>query len=583
MKPLLFRHTLLLAACLLAGIAPLRSQSRDSVAIAYGTLPQQPEATGAGALLAPRSPIVPYPSEEEALAGGESAYVIPLNDWERDTVPGGTRFTTRFKVRYTWNNRAVLLRTEDVTSSFGIAVNGHPVGYSQTGSGNAEFDLTPWIRPDYNTVSLTVFDESVADRLENGREPVPAGFRAIRVISQPTVRIEDVFLTTSFGDGTCYIACDVAMQSHLLNPKAHAIGYELRSPSGEMVGRAQRTVNSTMLHCDTVRFVIPVPSPQLWNHETPYLYTLLVTNRNEGRLTECLAFRIGIRQTEVRDGGLLVNGSPVTLRGTRYAANENATLGIARLQALKREGYNCIIAAGRPQPDYLYTACDSLGLYVCDAADIDTSTQPKRITRGGNPSNDPAWCPSYLDRLRRMYTASHLHPSVVLYSPAHASRNGYCLYEGYLALKRWAPERPVWYDGADGQWNNDLPADVLHHAPDATAQRMPVEARVRVAEGCYTVELHNRMELTPLSVYYKVKARAGRNRTTRMSEVTLPGNGTVPVALDLPASSADEGKVQIELHIRKPVVRHDAAASVSRKVADLYETAKLVVPLPLAN
>lgn len=580
MKIRILPHTLLLA-CLLAAPALLCGQSRDTTATVYGPLAARPDSTGAGALLAPRAPLIPCATEEEALTGSPSPYVIPLNEWQRDTVPGGTRFTTRFKVRYTWNNRTVLLRTEDVSSSFGVAINGQPAGYCQTGSGHAEFDLTPWIRPDYNTVSLTVFDHAAASVLENGRESAPAGFRAASILSQPTVRIEDVFLTPTLGDGTCYIACDVAMQSHLLNPKACDIGYELLNPAGETVATARKTVHSTMLHCDTVRFVIAVTDPQLWNHETPHLYTLLLTNRNEGRLTECMAFRFGIRQPGCRDGVFLMNGRPVTLRGTRYAANENASLGIAHLQRLKREGYNCILADGRPQPDYFYAACDSLGLYVCDAADIDTSRQPERITKGGNPSNDPAWLNGYLDRLRRMYTGSHLHPSVVVYAPAHASRNGFCLYESYLALKAWVPETPIWYDGADSQWNTDLTAEALTAAPDPAAGREPVEVCVRPRDGRYAVELHNRMELTDLSLFYRIKARAGRLRSSRSGELLLPGNATTPILLDLPVVPAEEGKVQIELHVRKPVVRHEAADRTPRKVADLYQTSKTTVALPI--
>ena len=584
MKRRLLRLATLLTACLAAGSASLFAQPRDTVATTYGPLTARPEVTGAGRLLAPRSPLIPYETEAEALAGGISPYVIPLNEWQRDTVDGGIRLTTRFKVRYTWNNRAVLLRTEDVSSSFGVAVNGHPAGYSQTGSGRAEFDLTEWIRPDYNTVSLTIFDNSPAARLENGREPAPAGFGAAQIISQPTVRIEDVFIRTTLSDGKCYVACDVAMQSILLNSKECVIGYELFDPSGETAARSQKAVHSAMLQCDTVRFVIPVAEPQLWNHETPYLYTLLLTNRNEGRLTECTAVRFGIRQTGCRDGVFLLNGRPVTLSGIRYQANENIPLGIARLQALKREGYNCIIAAGRPQSDYLYAACDSIGLYVCDAADIDTSHQPERITRGGNPSNDPVWLNAYLDRLRRMYAASHLHPSVVVYAPAHASRNGYCLYEGYLALKQWAPDTPVWYDGADGQWNNDLPDDALRHAPDPTARVTPVTARVCATEnGQYVIELHNRMQQTDLTLFYKIKGRAGKQRTAYSGDTVLCGNDTFRIALGLPAAPAEEGKVQIELHVRKPVIHRTAAEKTPRKVADLYDTYRTTVVLPVAE
>lgn len=66
----------------------------------------EPGAVEAGFRLPPRSALVPYPSREEALAGGTSSYVIPLEEWQRDSVPEGVRYTARFKVRYAWDNRA---------------------------------------------------------------------------------------------------------------------------------------------------------------------------------------------------------------------------------------------------------------------------------------------------------------------------------------------------------------------------------------------------------------------------------------------------------------------------------------------
>ena len=129
----------------------------------------EPGAVEAGFRLPPRSALVPYPSREEALAGGTSSYVIPLEEWQRDSVPEGVRYTARFKVRYAWDNRAVLLRVEDVPSSFGIEVNGEAAGYSQAGMGRTEFDITDFIRQDYNTVSVIVCEAPAARRIGEGR------------------------------------------------------------------------------------------------------------------------------------------------------------------------------------------------------------------------------------------------------------------------------------------------------------------------------------------------------------------------------------------------------------------------------
>ena len=146
----------------------------------FAAMAGEPGAVEAGFRLPPRSALVPYPSREEALAGGTSSYVIPLEEWQRDSVPEGVRYTARFKVRYAWDNRAVLLRVEDVPSSFGIEVNGEAAGYSQAGMGRTEFDITDFIRQDYNTVSVIVC-EGVVSALGTDTRPVCRDFGGRRL------------------------------------------------------------------------------------------------------------------------------------------------------------------------------------------------------------------------------------------------------------------------------------------------------------------------------------------------------------------------------------------------------------------
>ena len=69
----------------------------DSCAVVYRDLASRPDIVSAGARLQPRGNIMPYPTREEALAAAAvSDYVIPLTEWERTEVDGGTCFTARF-------------------------------------------------------------------------------------------------------------------------------------------------------------------------------------------------------------------------------------------------------------------------------------------------------------------------------------------------------------------------------------------------------------------------------------------------------------------------------------------------------
>ena len=122
--------------------------------------------------------------------------MIPLTEWERTEVDGGTCFTARFKVRYGWNNRSVLFRIDDVSSSFCVVVNSEAVGYSQAGMGRTEFDITDNVHRDYNTVSVIVFDSVAADAIEADRDRSQAHMGRAWVVSQPAVRVQNVLVWT---------------------------------------------------------------------------------------------------------------------------------------------------------------------------------------------------------------------------------------------------------------------------------------------------------------------------------------------------------------------------------------------------
>jgi len=55
---------------------------------------------------------------------------------------------------------------------------------------------------------------------------------------------------------------------------------------------------------------------QLWSAETPAMYTMLLTLCDASdEVLEVIRLRVGLRESEVRNGRLLVNGREVTLRG----------------------------------------------------------------------------------------------------------------------------------------------------------------------------------------------------------------------------------------------------------------------------
>lgn len=125
--------------------------------------------------------------------------------------------------------------------------------------------------------------------------------------------------------------------------------------------------------------VITVPSPQLWQVDAPFCYTLETTCGEQ-----CIRQNIGFREfTFTADQGLLVNGKPVKLHGV-CLHHDLGCLGSAfhekaarrQLLAMKKMGVNSLRTSHNPPAKQVMALCDELGILVVDEL-LDMWQQPK--------------------------------------------------------------------------------------------------------------------------------------------------------------------------------------------------------------
>ena len=450
------RTIFLLVAALLSGTFTLSAQWEYP--FEYEAPAPAAEALGDAAntsreLLLPHRATTPYPTREAFVAGAPSEMVIELGGWVVESLDGHrTRYTTRFKRNYRYDDRELVLRIEGADGAVSVEVNDSEVGYAASAAGRTEFDLTKSLRENNNTISITVHSDYAARAIEAGRSS-KGEFQRARLVVSPRVAVYDFVTTTTFnaaGDGLLNLG--VVMQSFLLNSKEYHIHYELHSPSGEVLASDSKKLTTRMLSRDTVSFFARVPKVKKWSPEEPNLYRVVVYTKHETRVKECVSVEFGFRTAELKDKGLWLNGQRVDIKPTEVSWSENEENTARLLREAKERGFN-LVAPRYPQPDEYYTLCDQLGLMVCDQTDIDCSG----ATPKNSPSNTPAWKEAYKERALQMYHSSKGHPSVVMFSLARNAQNGICLYESYLAMKALCGElRPMVYPEAAGQWNSDL-------------------------------------------------------------------------------------------------------------------------------
>lgn len=426
-----------------------------ALAAAIGSLSaQRPLSAVAEGRDALRGRLVPYPTAEEAAAASmqRQRYMQPLEQWRSTAAAdGATVMAAEFTVPFSWIERQTFLRVEGAGAPYEVAVNGRTVGYAQNGFAASEYNITKFSHEDKNTVEIRLLDRSTLAAVESFAAAADVPLRAY-VVSQPRVRVRDIFWRTRIGVGDrANVDVGIIVHNQTLNAKRARIGYELYSPDGVRVANGYKDVELGMYGIDTVRFAANIPDSTLWSAQRPSMYRLELRNRIAGRDVEFYSLPVGFRSEEYADGEFSINGRRETMRW----AQADASLSAERIAELRDEGFNALDFAAGHVPEDILSLCDSLGIYVALTAAVDSSAAGESRKMGGNPSNDPAWRETYADRGEMLVETTKRHPCVVLYRPARRSANGICLYESYLAMKKLSGERPVFYTDGGGEWNDD--------------------------------------------------------------------------------------------------------------------------------
>lgn len=401
-------------------------------------------------------------------------YPWPQSNREAPQVPkdfnpvGSYRKT--FAVPPTWKGRQVFLHFDGVDSAFYVWVNGKQAGYSEDSRTPAEFDITPHLKAGANLLAVEVYRFSDGAFLEDQDMWRMSGiFRDVYLWSAGSPHIRDFEVLTEL---------DAAYRDATLRVKTEANGgtvvAELLDAAGKSVakGEGRGTI------------ALPVTNPAKWTAETPNLYTLLLSLKNDkGMLVEVIPQRVGFRKVEIRDARLLVNGREILIKGVnRHETNPDTgkvmtrALMIKDIELMKRFNVNSVRTAHYPNVPEFYELCDIYGLYVMDEANHEThhygSYGPNWI------ATRPEWKEAVVDRTRRMIERDKNHASIIMWSLGNEAGDGPNVAAAYQFARQRDPGRPVHYEGTTGGHARQPNADV-NSFMYPSAERMAKEAAAR--------------------------------------------------------------------------------------------------------
>lgn len=258
-----------------------------------------------------RTRLIPYPTAAEAtkhsLAKQRFMQPVMLESTAEDTFSG------EFTFPFSWLERQVVVRVEGVGAPYELFVNGKCAGGATNGHAATEFNITKLSREDKNRVELRLADSKSVAAIECfEKETCPA----LYVISQPRVRVRDIFYRTDIANtGIVNVNFGVVMQNLTLGAKSSRLEYELYLNDTTRLSGGRLDVELGMYGVDTMRFGAPAPDSVLWSAQSPQRISLRLVNRIAGREAEVYDIPVALRELSFDKEGIIVNGERLSSGG----------------------------------------------------------------------------------------------------------------------------------------------------------------------------------------------------------------------------------------------------------------------------
>ena len=364
----------------------------------------------------------------------------------------------------TWDGRRVYLHFEGGTSAMYVWVNGEKVGYSENTKSPAEFDITKYVKPGKNLVAVEAYRWSDGSYLEDQDFWRISGIdRNVYLYSTDNLRIVDFFarpdLDGAYKNGS--LSVDVMLNNYNKAGKTGQVEVVLIDANGKEIFSQDLKINAPADGKKEVTFSKNVSSPNLWSSETPYLYSLVLTLKDEnGKFIETVSTKIGFRKVELKNGQLLVNGKRIMVHGVNIHEHNPVTghyqdiaTMMQDIKMMKQHNINAVRCSHYPNNINWVKLCDKYGIYLVDEANIESHGMGYGKE---NMAFNPAWDGAHMDRTVSLVERDKNSPSVILWSLGNECSNGDVFMKTYKWIKERDKTRLVQFEQAAEKENTDV-------------------------------------------------------------------------------------------------------------------------------
>lgn len=346
-----------------------------------------------------------------------------------------------------WKGQQIIAHFGSVPGCFYLWVNGKFVGYSEDSKLEAEFDLTPYLKPGQdNLIALHEMRWCDGSYLED-----QDFFRNFGISRDSWLyardkknHIDDIRVSTTlnndYKDGTLTVQLD--------KPKGMRWSANLIDQNGMCIYALDFATDNSIS--------IDVENVAKWSAETPNLYTLRIfaaDNKEKAPVVlDQYEMKVGFRTVEIKNNQLLVNGQPILIKGAdRHELDPDNGYVVSRermiqdIREMKRMNINAVRTSHYPNDAQWYDLCDQYGLYVVAEANVESHGMGY-----GEESlaKNPSYAKAHLERNQRNIQRNFNHPSIIVWSMGNEAGMGQNFEACYRWIKQEDTTRPVQYEQA---------------------------------------------------------------------------------------------------------------------------------------
>ena len=287
-------------------------------------------------------------------------------------LPGGVGWYRKsFEVAAADKGKLFYIDFDGVYMNAKVWINGQLLGQRPYGYSSFRFDLTPHLKFGARNV--------VAVRVDNSDQPNSRWYSGCGIYRHVwLVKTEKIHVahwgTHVVAEGN-KVSVSVSIDNNTTSQQTVVVRNKIISPAGVQVASASKKLSLNPSAKSIISLSqLKVSRPQIWSCETPYIYKVVTTIEQNGKVVDTYETPTGFRTFKFdAEKGFSLNGKSMKINGVCQhhdlgclgaAVNEDALY--RQLRILKEMGTNAVRCSHNPPAPELLAMCDTMGLIVMD-------------------------------------------------------------------------------------------------------------------------------------------------------------------------------------------------------------------------